>query len=51
MIILVIFPYSDESDEEWIKAIKLMIFWENNFENLFFEGAILKSLIKNNFFI
>ena len=41
--------YSDESDEEQIKAIRLMVFWENNFENAFFEGAILKSLMKNIF--
>ena len=40
------FPYSsDESYEEWIKAISLIIF-----ENLFFEGAILKGLIENVFF-
>ena len=25
-----------------------MIFRENNFKNYFFEGAILKSLMKNN---
>ena len=31
------FFFSDESDEELVKAIRLMIF-----ENVFFEGAILK---------
>ena len=29
------FSSSDESDEEYIKAVRLMIF-----ENIFFEGAI-----------
>ena len=37
MIIWVIFLFSDESGEELIKAIRLMIF-----ENVFFEGANLK---------
>ena len=26
-----------------------MIFWEKNFENTSFDGAVLKSLMKNNF--
>ena len=41
------FPYSsDESYEEWIKAISLIIF-----ENLFFEGAILKGSNRECFFL
>ena len=44
------FSYDDDGpDEEQIKSIRLMIFWEKNFENVFFEGGILKSLMKNNF--
>ena len=39
------FSSDDESDEEWIKAIRSI-----SFENAIFEGVILKSPIKNNFF-
>ena len=28
---------------------RLKIFWEKNFENAFFEGATLKSVMKNKF--
>ena len=45
MIISVYFLSDDESDEEWIKAIRSI-----SFENAIFEGVILKSPIKNNFF-
>ena len=37
------FSYSDESEEEQIKTIKLMIFENIFFEEAIFNGAILKN--------
>ena len=37
--------FSDDFDDEWVNAIKIilkMCFWGSNFENVFFDGAILK---------
>ena len=35
---------SDDSDEEYIKAIRLVFLWESNFESVFFGKAILKNV-------